>query len=479
MPSATAPPHILISGGGPSGLFLALILAQHAQRSATQLRITILESQNVYPDIPKAYAYLPVLFPDFKAAGIYDDLAAAAAKQVDTGIYFRLAADAEKRVIAETPKAPGMPGPLLLSQKEWLEIVKRRLVSFRGESVSVDVRMGCEVLDVAEVGSADEDVRVRVRSHDGGEDTLSATYLVGADGSKSTVRKSLGISFEGETLPQQLVATDVYYPFDMYGWDGANFMVDENYYGMIGPIDGKGLWRVSFGMSGKVQDAVEEKKVDGHTIVNGESKGQANGKGNGQEHNDRAEREKLSLDEIHGAVSTWFNEMFPKALGSTQLKEGSDYTLDKVAAYRAQQLCATNFRKGRCFLIGDAAHLTNPYIGMGLATGLLDAVSLAPVLHATLHDSGGTDDKPNAASEKLLDAWATARKNTFQNVIDPLSRAAFASVQDPDAESFPQRHPMLKRAVEALRKGEKMSPPPVRTSVEGLEGWDALVGAAR
>lgn len=474
MPSATQPPHILISGGGPSGLFLALLLAQAANRSATQLHITIQESQSIYPDIPKAYAYLPVLFPDFKAAGVYNDLAAAAAKQVDTGIYFRLAKGDEKKIIAETPKAPDMPGPLLLSQKQWLEIVKARLVNFDGEGVQVDVRMGCEVLDVLEAGSADADVTVRVRTSDGGEETMSATYLIGADGSRSIVRRSLGVSFEGETLPQQLVATDVYYPFDKHGWDGANFMVDEKYYGMIGPIDGKGLWRVSFGMSGKVQDAVEEKKVNGHTSINGEGNGTASdGDANGQEHNDRAEREKLSLDEIHAAIPTWFNEMFPKPSASTQLKEGSDYTLDKVAAYRAQQLCATSFRKGRCFLIGDAAHLTNPYIGMGLATGLLDAVSLAPVLHATLANSSSAE-----ATEQLLDSWAIARRNTFRNVIDPLSRAAFASVQNPDAESFPQRHPMLKRAVEALRKGEKMSPPPVRTNVEELEGWKVLASAS-
>ena len=442
--------HIIVVGGGPSGLFLALLLLQQNH----DVRITILESQTAYADIAKAYAFLPILFPDFKTAGIFDDLVAAAAKNADTGINFRLVSDDEKRVVAQMPKMPGGAGPLLLSQKRWLEIVKTKV-----EAIGrADVRMGCYVLKVDQGGGTGRP-KVLVKNQAGNEETLSATYVVGADGSHSTVRKQCGIEFEGETLPQQLVATDVYYPFERLGWEGANFMIDEKYYGMIGPIDDKGLWRVSFGMLANTDSEIEERIDEGSKPDSVHRKGR---------------EDATKEDEIRALFPEWFNQMFP---GPKPVQ----YEVQKVAAYRAQQRCAERFRRDKVLLIGDAAHVTNPYIGMGLATGLLDAASLAPVLNAILvrHSDGGnpekeesTDSARRSSENVLLDSWAEARRGVFRNIIDPLSRAAFASVQDPDVASFDRRHPLLAKATSALREGKKPTPPPVRTVVESLNGWN-------
>lgn len=80
----------------------------------------------------------------------------------------------------------------------------------------------------------------------GGVERVRGRY-VGADGSRSSVRRLCGIGFEGETLPVQLVATDVEYPFADHGFMDVNFMLDPPHYGLIAKITDEGSWRVSYG----------------------------------------------------------------------------------------------------------------------------------------------------------------------------------------------------------------------------------------
>ena len=114
---------------------------------------------------------------------------------------------------------------------------------------------------------------------------------------------------------------------------------------------------------------------------------------------------------------------------------------------------------------------------MGLNSGLLDASALGPVLESHLL---------RGAPESLLDAWAASRKEAYHKVVDPVSRAAFWAMQDPDVDSIGSRHPMLK-AVKAGAggpgpkagpggpggPGPKGGPPPLATDWTKLEGWVA------
>lgn len=95
---------------------------------------------------------------------------------------------------------------------------------------------------------------------------------------------------------------------------------------------------------------------------------------------------------------------------------------------------------------------------MGLTSGILDAGSLAPVIAAHLL---------RGAPDSLLDAWAEARRNTYLKIVDPVSRAAFWSMQDADVASIASRHPMMKAAM----AGPAAKPPPLATDVTALGGW--------
>ncbi|KAF2103920.1 FAD/NAD(P)-binding domain-containing protein [Rhizodiscina lignyota] len=396
---------VLIIGAGPVGLFLALRLSQSG------VPVTVIEANSGLDDSTKALTHMPTIYPDFKRAGILDDVLNAAGELRSTSAYFRRTSD--KSVITKLPIPPGKPGPCLLPQGHFCKILLKH-----SQRAGAQVLFGHRFESVrAQEGSR---VHVDVSSDDGVKKTFDARFLVAADGGKSAVRKAAGIEFEGETLPAQLVATDLYYPFEKFGWSAtdANFFADPQDYGLITPIDGKGLWRCSFGLQ-----------------LNKDS-----GEG--------SRKEGLSMNEIESAVPRKFEKMLPSEPG----KKPEGWKLVQIAPYKAQQLCAKTMRKRSVVLVGDAAHLTNPYAGMGLNTGIFDASSLADALVSIVQRD---------ASDSLLDKWSDARRNMFLKVVDPMSRAAYWAFQDPDTDSLPDRHPMFK----AMKAGPNAKPPELGTDV--------------
>jgi 2-polyprenyl-6-methoxyphenol hydroxylase-like FAD-dependent oxidoreductase len=152
-----------------------------------------------------------------------------------------------------------------------------------------------------------------------GPKELTAKYLVGADGGKSTVRKILDLGYEGFTLPQWLVACNVRYPFRDYGFQRGQFIVHPQHFCMVGKIDPSGLFRVSY---------------------------------NEQEH--------LSREEVLANVHNKFNAIFP---GEKPLSKDA-YQIEMISPYRIHQRSAKSYRKGRAFLAGDAAHACSPFGGI-------------------------------------------------------------------------------------------------------------------
>ncbi|KAF2625466.1 monooxygenase [Macroventuria anomochaeta] len=409
---------IVISGGGCVGLFLALLLAQTPLPNS----ILVIEPQHPDPTSTRAMAHQPPTFPLFaQVPGLLPELIAAGS--LSSGLCFRTSVKNGSKVIASKTfdnSGEGMKGKgqLLLPQGKFQNVLIGRLGEVAGRA---EVRLGWSVEGFTE-SEEEAKVAVQLASPTGQTEYIDAAYLVGADGAHSIVRKCMGVELEGETLDRQLVATDLRFPFKTHGFFDANFIVDPENYGLIGRIDNEGLWRVSYGVPGS-----------------------------------------QSEEEIRNGVSEKLRGMLPN---NGQNEEGEDaFEVVRIAPYRAQQRCASTLSKGRVLLVGDAAHLTNPYAGLGLASGIADADSLAPILSHVL--SGKATN-----TTQLLASWSEARQQKFFDVVDKPSRMAYKRVRskvdtEDDVKALLERDPM----VGALKRGMPVMPPSLRTVGGDLVGW--------
>ncbi len=85
------------------------------------------------------------------------------------------------------------------------------------------------------------------------------------------------------------------------------------------------------------------------------------------------------------------------------LPSSEPYEIVASSPYRVHERCAPRFRVGRAMLAGDAAHACNPCGGLGLTTGVIDAMAAADVLTAVIQkrrdDSGrSTSTRPSATA---------------------------------------------------------------------------------
>ena len=109
--------------------------------------------------------------------------------------------------------------------------------------------------------------------------------------------------------------------------------------------------------------------------------------------------------------------------------------------------------------------MTNPYAGLGLASGIADADALAPVLARIL--AGKAADPAS-----LLAAWSEARRRKFADAIDKPSRVAYNRVRI-NVDSQERVDELLARdpVVRALKEGMPVVPPSLRKAGKDLEGW--------
>jgi 2-polyprenyl-6-methoxyphenol hydroxylase-like FAD-dependent oxidoreductase len=158
----------------------------------------------------------------------------------------------------------------------------------------------------------DHEVRVKIKNPEGKEEIIKAKYVVGADGGRSSVRKSIGVKLEGFTWNETFVATNIMnFPFDKYNFRGANFVVDPKHWAVIAQTGGPSSpWRIAFGIDG-------------------------------------------------GLTPEQVKEQTPEHL-KILLPGPEPYDLIQCNQYSVHQRCASSFRVGRVLLAGDAAVCPSP-----------------------------------------------------------------------------------------------------------------------
>ncbi len=121
----------------------------------------------------------------------------------------------------------------------------------------------------------------------------------------------------------------------------------------------------------------------------------------------------------------------------------SEYKTINFSPYKMHQRCAPKFRVGRVLLAADAAHLCNPWGGLGITGGFVDVGGLYDCL-AGIWD-GRVDDP-----DKLLELYSDKRIEKWKTVIDPISQENFRRVKDADPDTRFERDEFM----QLLKKGE-------------------------
>jgi 2-polyprenyl-6-methoxyphenol hydroxylase-like FAD-dependent oxidoreductase len=337
---------VLVSGAGPVGLLTALRLARAA------IPVTVLEAEPAIAPSTRALVYHPPTVKVLDELGLMDD--ARAVGLIKDDYQFR-----ELATGTITPMNSGVlegltpyPYNLHLGQDALAEIILRHLSRVPG----AEVRWNHRVSAVAQ----DEDGVVVTAETPSGTEEFQASWLIGADGARSGVRRALGLDFAGHTWPDRFMATNVHYDFEKHGFARANFIVDPVHWAIVVKINNQGLWRVTYGEDAEISEEEAIRRVPEH-----------------------------------------YKAIFP----------GSEsYEIAAAAPYRVHERTVASYRIGRVLLAGDAAHVCNPTGGYGLTGGLLDASDIGEALADVIH--GRADDS-------LLDRCVAERGRVYREVTTP------------------------------------------------------------
>ena len=205
---------VIVVGAGPVGLLTALRLAQ------ASTSVILLEALPTIEKSPRAMAYQPVSVKELDRAGVLDEARRIGGR--GRKVCWRKTKTQE--VVAELERVTTPDHPyenLVIGQHELADVILQGLERFENSKVFWDHRV------VAIEQPDNGGVIVTTENTEGVKKTFTSSYLVGADGGRSSVRKLVGVTFDGFTWPEQLVSTNVYFPFDKYwgeGYDG-NFMM--------------------------------------------------------------------------------------------------------------------------------------------------------------------------------------------------------------------------------------------------------------
>ncbi|MGH8431320.1 MAG: FAD-dependent oxidoreductase, partial [Solimonas sp.] len=179
---------ILIAGGGPVGVVAALALARRG------LEVRVFESSDRVDDSPRAATTHPATLELLADLALIDEVIArglvARTFQFWDRPSGRMVAELDHAILSDDTRYPFV---VQCEQHKLASIAIERLRAYS----NAEVRFSARVTAIESMAD-----RVEIAVENGGTtETVTGSYLIGADGGRSTVRKALGIAFEGYTLP--------------------------------------------------------------------------------------------------------------------------------------------------------------------------------------------------------------------------------------------------------------------------------------
>ncbi|MFI5507185.1 bifunctional 3-(3-hydroxy-phenyl)propionate/3-hydroxycinnamic acid hydroxylase [Mycobacterium sp. NPDC051804] len=365
-----ASPPVVIVGAGPTGTTAATLLAQWGVRCLLLDRWSA-----VYPQ-PRAVHLDDEIYRVLARLGIADEFAAISRPAQGLRLL-----DPALRVLAEFRRdtalsVNGYPQANMFDQPDLETLLRANLKRHPG----VEMRGNVEVTGITEHG----DGRLRVTYVDRTDDSthlVDTDYVLGCDGANSVVREQIGIRMHDLKFDQRWLVIDAATDADLGQWDGVHQVCDPvraGTYMRIGPSRYRWEFRL---LPGETAD-------DFRTI-----------------------------EALRPLLAPW-----------TSGVADDEVELIRVTEYTFRARIAEQWRRGNVFLLGDAAHLTPPFIGQGLGAGLRDAMNLAWKLAGVIAgelppdalDSYEQERKPHARSMIRLAlgvGWAMTAGGDFGNAV--------------------------------------------------------------
>jgi len=362
---------VIVSGGGPVGLVAALALAEKG------VNVVVLEACAEIPTDLRAGTFHPPTVEMLDTLSIGQELLKLGIKVSEWQVRDRkqgLIAQFDLGMIAgET----SYPFRLHCEQHKLSRLAYQALQRFP----NARVLFGHECVSFTQ---DEECVTVQVTS-DGVTRNMQASYLIGADGVRSIVRKTANIEFEGFTWPERFLVFATTFDLKSCGFTGNAYIADPDEWAAIfvQPHNGPpGIYRIAF----PIQP-------------------------------DQTDEEVLSDDYVQSRIQGF-------------LLPDQTYDIPYRSVYRVHQRVAKSFRSGRILLAGDAAHVNNPLGGMGLNSGIHDAMNLAEKLTRVLL---------NNESTTLLDLYDRQRRLTNIEYVQAITIRNKKMLEERDPEIRAQR----------------------------------------
>ena len=316
---------VLVVGAGPTGLTMA------AELAARGVACRIIDKAPARSQHTRALVVQARSLELMQKMGIADELVARGRRtlKVTPFVGGRPAANLEFGDIGvdDTP----YPFLLFVSQAETERVLEEHL-----EDLGIKVERPVELLTFAQDAGG---VSAQLRHEDGREEDVRARYVVGADGAHSVVRHTTGLSFEGDSYPQNFMLADV-----EIDWEGDKdrlyFFLSRKGMLTVIPLAGPSSYRL-------ITTRVEDTPPDAGDPT---------------------------LEEF---------QQLATELSALPMKLHDPGWLTR---FRLHHRGVNSYRAGRAFVAGDAAHIHSPAGGQGMNTGIQDAYNLAWKLALVLEE---------------------------------------------------------------------------------------------
>jgi len=376
---ATQEPVIAV-GAGPAGCTVSLLLADSG------IPVTLLERHAQPHRLPRAVHLDDEVARTLDRIGVSEGFLARSRP----GSGLRLL-DARHRVMAEftrdhKPGQHGFPQANMFHQPDLEELLLARIE----RHPLIDLRRGAEVTGIdGAAGPVTGDPTVptgpvRVHARVAGEtQTFTGPVVLGCDGANSTIRELAGITMDDLGFTERWLVVDIRASNGLDTWDGVEQICDPARAATFMHVTGD-RYRWEF----RLRDGEDEAGL-------------------------------ITPAALGQLLQPWTGL---SDLAGLQIMRSATYT------FRAQM--ASRFRSGRIFLLGDAAHLTPPFIGQGLAGGLRDADNLAWKLACVLTGRAG---------EELLDTYDSERRPHATALVKKAVRVGWAMTGGQDRAAAVRR----------------------------------------